>query len=155
MLSRSAIHASGIVVCERNSQASSIFLGSPFRRALRSASLQPIRFAGLPASLCARLCQRLQQPLPVLVILKDGLSPVAPIHHMIDRPRILNAHLPSHAPRLWEPFLRGQPNSTISLTVEHELHLGRRPQRPGKTKTAFKKRKAGCRKTIVALDRSR
>src|ERR1035441_864246 len=43
MLSRSAIHASGIVVCERNSQASSIFPGSPFRRALRAASLQPIR----------------------------------------------------------------------------------------------------------------
>ena len=44
MLSRSAIYASGIVVCECNSQASSIFLGSTFRRALRSASLQPIRF---------------------------------------------------------------------------------------------------------------
>src|ERR1035438_10448482 len=51
MLSRSAIHASGIVVCERNSQASSIFLGSPFRRALRSASLQPIRFDAAAAPL--------------------------------------------------------------------------------------------------------
>ena len=44
MWSRSAIHASGIVVCERNSQAGSIFLGSPLRRARKSASLQPIRF---------------------------------------------------------------------------------------------------------------
>jgi len=44
MWRRSAIRASGIVVCERNSQASSTFLGSPFRRACRSASLQPIRF---------------------------------------------------------------------------------------------------------------
>ncbi|MEI6396308.1 MAG: hypothetical protein WCT12_35035, partial [Verrucomicrobiota bacterium] len=40
---RSAIQASGIVVCDRNSQAQSTFLGSPFRWSLRSASLQPIR----------------------------------------------------------------------------------------------------------------
>src|ERR1035437_10136659 len=70
----------------------------------------------LPASLLTRLRQRLQQPLPVLVILKDGLSPVAPIHHMIDCPRILNAHLPSHAPTLMQLSLRGQQNHTISLT---------------------------------------
>ena len=45
MFSRSAIQASGIVVCDRNFQAKSTFLGSPFRRALRSGSLQPIRFS--------------------------------------------------------------------------------------------------------------
>ena len=45
MFSRSAIQASGIVVCERNFQAKPTFRGSPFRRALRSASLQPIRFS--------------------------------------------------------------------------------------------------------------
>ena len=57
MLSRSAIYASGIVVCECNSQASSIFLGSTFRRALRSASLQPIRFdtAAAPPALADAL----------------------------------------------------------------------------------------------------
>ncbi len=70
----------------------------------------------LRARLLTRLRQRLQQPLPVLVILEDGLSPVAPIHHLIDCPRILNAHLPSHAPRLLLSSLRGQQNNTISLT---------------------------------------
>ena len=78
MASRSAIHASGIVVLERNSQASSTFLGSPFRRAFRSASLQPSRSASLPARLLTRLCERLQQPLSVLVILEDGLPPCLP-----------------------------------------------------------------------------
>jgi len=50
----------------------------------------------------ARLCERLQKPLPVLVILEDGLPPcllrplwrrqvVAPVHQMINRPGILNA----------------------------------------------------------------
>ena len=43
MMSRSAIHASGIVDLERNSQASSTFLGSPLRCAFRSASIQPSR----------------------------------------------------------------------------------------------------------------
>lgn len=35
MLSRSALQASGIVVCERNAQAKSTFLGSAFRRSPR------------------------------------------------------------------------------------------------------------------------
>jgi hypothetical protein len=43
MWSRSAIHASGIVVCERNSETNSTFLGSPFQRAVRSVLLLPIR----------------------------------------------------------------------------------------------------------------
>jgi len=43
MFSRSAIQVSGIVVCDRNSEAKATFRGSPFRHALRSASLQPIR----------------------------------------------------------------------------------------------------------------
>ena len=80
MVSRSAIHASGIVVLQRNSQAISTFLGSPFRRAFRSASLQPSRSASLPAGLLARLRERLQQPLPVLVILEDCLPPVVPVN---------------------------------------------------------------------------
>jgi hypothetical protein len=45
----------------------------------------------------------LQQPLPVLVILKDRLLPVPPIHDVINHPRILNAQLPSHEPRLSSP----------------------------------------------------
>ena len=40
MVSRSAIHANGIVVCERNFQTKSTLLGSPFCRAFRSPSLQ-------------------------------------------------------------------------------------------------------------------
>src|ERR1039457_6989774 len=70
----------------------------------------------LPTGLLARLRERLQQPLPVLVILEDGLPPVAPIHHVIDRPRILDAQLPSHAPRLALPLPFSQANYTISLT---------------------------------------
>ena len=35
------------------------------------------------------------QPLPVLVILEDGLPPVAPVHRMINRPGVLNGQLPS------------------------------------------------------------
>ena len=45
----------------------------------------------LPAGLLTGRRQRLQQPLPVLVIPKDRLPPVAPIHHMIDRPWIFRA----------------------------------------------------------------
>ena len=219
MFKRAAIHAKGMVVFERNSRANWTFPHSPLRRALRSASLQPIRFRPsttrrsacaasayctaspkwlepgrastcsssswrnsspprhqplstrlnsprrilpppplhsllkhpsprravlryaplpeqrlsivaqqplhphhqiglgrfedqvkvvahqairmhLPAGLLTGLRQRLQQSLSVLVILEDGLPLVTPIHHMIDCPRILNAHLPSHAPRL-------------------------------------------------------
>jgi hypothetical protein len=44
----------------------------------------------LPAGLLTRLRERLQQPLPVLVIPEDRLPPVAPIHDVINRPRILN-----------------------------------------------------------------
>ena len=53
MLSRSAIQASGIVVCDRNSQAKSTFLGSPRFHLLHhfqplAFSLQP--FFGMPHS---------------------------------------------------------------------------------------------------------
>ena len=70
----------------------------------------------LPTSLLTRLRERLQQPLLVLVILEDGLPPVAPVHHVINRPRILDAQLPSHAPTLTSPVLLGQENVTFSLT---------------------------------------
>ena len=44
-LRRSAIHASGIVIRDRNCPASSPFFDSPFRRVLRAASLQRIRLS--------------------------------------------------------------------------------------------------------------
>jgi len=57
----------------------------------------------LPTGLLTSLGQRLQQPLPVLVILKDRLPPAAPIHYVINCPSILNAQLPSHEPCLASP----------------------------------------------------
>ena len=50
----------------------------------------------LPAGLFAGLRQRLKEPVPVLVIGKDGILAVSAIHHMINRARILNAQLPRH-----------------------------------------------------------
>ena len=44
----------GIVVCDRNRQASSTFLGSPLRRVWRSASLHLIRFS--PATINRSAC---------------------------------------------------------------------------------------------------
>jgi hypothetical protein len=41
---------------------------------------------------------------------------LTPFFSVIDCPRILSAHLPSHVPRLLLSFLRGQQNNTISLT---------------------------------------
>ena len=64
--SRAAIQASGVVVCKRNCQASSTFLGSPLRRALRSASLQPIRVHGVGTK--ARNSRaRLSNPLTIVL----------------------------------------------------------------------------------------
>ena len=45
----------------------------------------------------------LQQPLPVRVISKDGFPPVAPIHHMVNRPRVLDALLARHQPKWIQP----------------------------------------------------
>ncbi len=44
ILKRAAMQAKGRVVLDRNSRANWTFPRSPLRRALRSASLQPIRF---------------------------------------------------------------------------------------------------------------
>src|ERR1017187_2073241 len=61
--------------------------------------------------------------MPAHFILEDGLPPVAPIHHMIDRPRILDAQLPSHAPRLALPLPFSQENYTISLNEPFKANL--------------------------------
>lgn len=43
----------------------------------------------LPAGLFTGLSQRRQERPPILVILVDDFSAVAPIHHMINRTRIM------------------------------------------------------------------
>jgi hypothetical protein len=73
MLSRSAIQTSGIVVCERNFQAKSTFLGSPLRRALRSASLQPIRFSPSTTNRSANEALALIAPLDKLRVARRRL----------------------------------------------------------------------------------
>ena len=128
---RAAIQAKGMLVLERNSRAN-CSSQRPTAAARASApwpapdsnARNHTPSASLPASLLTGLRQRLSQPLPVLVILQDGLSPVAPIHHMIDCPRVLNAHLPSHAPGLLLPSLRGQQNNTISILLKNPLPGG-------------------------------
>src|SRR2546426_9345039 len=44
----------------------------------------------LPIGLGAALPQRLHPPLPIRVILEYRLPPISPVHHMIDRTRILH-----------------------------------------------------------------
>jgi len=54
----------------------------------------------LPLRLLAGLCQRCQQSLPVLIIGEDGLLPIAAVHDVVERPRVLDAQLSGHAPRV-------------------------------------------------------
>ena len=91
----------------------------------------------LPASLLTR-CPRLQQPPPVRVIRKDRLPPVAPIQHMINRPRRLNAQLPSSEPCLASPRLLAQtkhdtvinPCAHQSVRSFHRAVRGGQPEAP-------------------------
>ena len=55
----------------------------------------------LPVGLGAGLAQGMQEELPVLVIAKDVLAVIAPIHHMIDGPFVLNPEFPRHDQRGW------------------------------------------------------
>ena len=52
-----------------------------FDHQMKMVARQAIRMRP-PAGLLTGLRQRLQQPLPILVILEDGRAPVAPIHPM-------------------------------------------------------------------------
>ena len=51
----------------------------------------------LPVGLAARLAQRAEKAPPVLLIPENRLAPVAGIHHMIERPGILDAELARRA----------------------------------------------------------
>jgi hypothetical protein len=50
----------------------------------------------------ARLAQRLEEQLPVVIVPENRLSPIAPCHHVIEGSGILNANAAGHR----KPFLR-------------------------------------------------
>ncbi len=54
----------------------------------------------LPLRLLAGLGQRCQQSLPILIIPEDRLLPVATVHHVVDRPGVLDAQFSGHAFRV-------------------------------------------------------
>jgi hypothetical protein len=121
MLNRCAIQRSVIVVRLRNAKASCTLAGSPLRRCSISRSVQPIRCKARPRQTpgpirlrllhrpakmadagsrvylrLAGLLQGFQEAPPALIAGKNGLAPVAAMHDMADRARILDAHLSSH-----------------------------------------------------------
>src|SRR5947208_16730380 len=51
----------------------------------------------LPAGLAASFAQGVDEPLPIRVIAENGFAPVAAIHPVIYRARVLNAKLSRHA----------------------------------------------------------
>jgi hypothetical protein len=53
----------------------------------------------LPVRLLARLPEGGKEQFPVRVISKDGLPPVATIHHVIDSSWIFDPDFPRHAPK--------------------------------------------------------
>jgi hypothetical protein len=54
----------------------------------------------LPAGLGARLAQRLDEALPIRLVLEDRLAVVAAIHDAVDRTGILDSHLARHDARV-------------------------------------------------------
>ena len=62
----------------------------------------------LPVGLAASLPQRAQEPLAICVVLADILALVPAVHHVIHRPRILDAQLARHG----QP-LSARPGSVI------------------------------------------
>src|ERR1039458_2172556 len=65
----------------------------------------------LPAGFLGTLRQRLEELLTINIIEKNVLSPVAPVHHVIDRARILHSHRPRHGMNLTRavPVVKRQP----------------------------------------------
>jgi len=57
----------------------------------------------LPLGFGAHLTQSFQEPLTVRIVVEDGLAAVAPIHHVINRARILHAQLAGHWATLRSP----------------------------------------------------
>jgi hypothetical protein len=59
--------------------------------------LSSCAIASLPGGLPASPRQRVQEKLPIRIILEDNLAPVTPIHHVMERPRIFHPQLSRHA----------------------------------------------------------
>src|ERR1017187_8814318 len=53
----------------------------------------------LPAGFVARFAESFQKTLPILIVLENRLSPVSPVHDVIDRSRILHSQFARHAPK--------------------------------------------------------
>ncbi len=127
---RATPHPSPTAVESRQKGSVAWLLPLPFRRVGERGPYWPLGFSGRrihgdllspalsslgggeggAAANCAgtRRGQRRQPPPPVLVILQDRLPPVAPIQHLINRPSLLNAQLPSPEPCLASPRLLAQ-----------------------------------------------
>lgn len=65
---------------------------------------QQAKRVNLPVRLRARLAKGGQENLPVHVVRKYGLPPVAAIHHMIDRLFIFHFHLARHGAKTTTPL---------------------------------------------------
>ena len=54
----------------------------------------------VPVGFCAGLAQRLEEPLPIQIVLENGFASIAAIHDVVDGAGILDAQLATHAPAL-------------------------------------------------------
>jgi len=85
-----------------------------------------MRWLTSPASrLGAGFRRRGQQRLPVRVLAENGLAPVAPIHHVINRSGILNSQLARHDQHYPGAGASRQLNMTIPLTDPFPLEVRR------------------------------
>jgi hypothetical protein len=66
----------------------------------------------LPPGFAARFGQRAEEALAILVIPKDGLPAVAPIHDVVHRTRIFDSEFTRHGPKT----AHLSPNMCISRT---------------------------------------
>jgi len=66
-----------------------------FHHQMKMIGHQTIRMH-LPAAALAGLAQCLNKPQPILIIPEDRLPSIAPIHHMVNRSRILHSELARH-----------------------------------------------------------
>src|SRR5260370_39698703 len=54
----------------------------------------------LPVGFCAGLAQRLEEPLPIQIVVENGFASIAAIHDVVDGARISDAQLATLAPAL-------------------------------------------------------
>ena len=70
--------------------------------------------------LLKRLPEGFQKQPPIIVTLENVLPAVAPVHHVVDGPRILHSHRARHAPRITKhPFnAKGQQRAKTNLRFD-------------------------------------